>query len=103
MKKTTEFKRVKNFFKNESMALATVCEKENLTIKQLKPAHTETMYVWQLVDEEETSAESKTFTVTKESKSLKEATEAAMEHFQTFQSNLNFNQTETNYVFSRIR
>lgn len=98
--KTPTFKRSKNNWTEEEKALTDVIAKQGIESQNLKPAHTETHFVWEVV----TATNKDTYVVAmNEVQSKAEAVEQAKVYFNTFEGNLKGHHTETEYIFTKVR
>lgn len=104
------YKRLKSIFKTEQNALQNICTKKSIKPSQLKACHEEKCFAWELIEEAkdfdystlDPTGQNKTV-FAKEDYTKQEATQRAMQHFETFEGNLNANHTETHYVFTKVR
>lgn len=85
----------------ENEALAQICQTKGFKPEQLKPVHTDKSWAWELIEAGEDIK--KTYRIGKDKMTQKEATEAAMMHFDTFEGNLHDESTDEDYVFSKVR
>lgn len=102
-----KFSRAKSKFATVEAALASVLKSNpEVTADQLQPAHKESSYYWELIEAANQDVESKpTFTVKKTTEyTLAIATQQAMEHFDTRESNITVvDENDKEIVFKRIR
>lgn len=93
--------------KNEQEALNDVCKLQNTKPELLKAMHTENSFVWTTILDKSSSKEVEEEGVYKVNKidfeTENEAIESAMYNLDTFEGNLQRNDTELQYVFSKVR
>lgn len=105
----SNYKRSKAKWQSEQEALNDVCKVQNTTPELLKAAHTKTHFQWTTEMEKPKKTEpadtnNGVFKVERISvESEKEAIEKAMYELDTFEGNLHRADTETHYVFSKVR
>lgn len=100
------FKRSRNAWDSEFLALNDVCEKQNINVDVLIMAHTTTHWIWKVaktVQDIEILEKPRSLQIDKQEFSEQEALANAMEHFETFESNLLLEHSNTHWGFRKLR
>ena len=104
--KPQTFKRSKNSWTDEQSAQNDVLQKQYVTAEELTAEHTETHFVWNRNPPEElheTAFFAWPMSFDKEKHTEQLAIATAIEEMKTFEGNLKRDDTETHYVFSKVR
>lgn len=103
--KTRTFKRSKNAWPDETLALTDLVAAQGIEPSDLNPEHSKTHWKWTTTEigSPQASTASEEFRCEREDMDEHQARQTAMEHLQTFEGNLLDLSTDTHFAYRKIR
>lgn len=102
MEETQIFKRSKERVATAETALEQICYTQKLEPSQLVAEHSDTHWQYRKISASSIENQNE-FRIRRDASSEKEAVQAAMSYFDTFEGNLRDESTEEEFVYSRVR